>query len=140
MSGTKRIITGPSGTYIDTEDTGKGGALDFFLNRILQPLTRQMLALLNRLAADGLSVSASATLTGAEGLVLVDASVGPVTITLCAPDALFHLLIVQKVDASGNAVTVAAPAGATIRGVASLPLAAQWDRLIIVADDSAFYA
>ncbi len=135
MSGTKRILYQLTGNGVDANDPE---AMGFWINRLVTPIAKALLSLVNRLAADVRATTTDITLTGAEGFVPVDATAGPVTITLSSPLALFHLLIVQKVDASGNAVTVAAPSGVTLSG--GLPLAAQWDRLIIVADDSAFYA
>lgn len=137
MSGTKRLQAQLSGRPVDVADQD---GLDYFLNRILQPVVRAVLDAVNRLASDAVHKTADATLDGSEGLVTVDATAGPVTITLASPRSLFHLLIVQKVDASVNAVTVAAPSGSTVNGVTSLAKSTQWDRFILVADDSAYYA
>jgi len=136
MSGTDRIDSKLSAAYVDA---GEEKVLGYFLNRIAIPLLRALLSSVNRLSGSVSATTVTITLDGSEGFVPVDASAAPVTITLSAPTALFRLLIVQKVDSSGNAVTVVAPAGSSINGAASLALAAQWDRLIIVADDSAFY-
>ncbi|UBF23337.1 hypothetical protein M1M40_gp59 [Halorubrum tailed virus 29] len=52
---------------------------------------------------------------GAQEIVLVDASGGPVTVTLPAPESAASV-VVKKIDASGNAVTIATPGGETIDG------------------------
>lgn len=137
MSGTERIDSKLSAAYVDASEEK---VLGQFLNRIAIPLLRALLSSVNRLSGSVSVTTVAITLDGSEGFVPVDASAAPVTVTLSVPTALFHPLIVQKIDSSGNAVTVAAPAGVTVRGAASLALAAQWDRLIIVADDSKFYA
>jgi hypothetical protein len=114
-------------------------ALGYFVNRILVPLLRSLLGNVNRLSGTVSRKTANATLDGSELFVPVDATAAPVSITLAAPTAVSRSVIVQKVDATANAVTVVAPTGATINGAASSTLAAQWDRLILLADDTAYY-
>jgi hypothetical protein len=137
MSGIKRIRYLITGNLVDTEDAT---AVSYWINRLVTPILRALLSAVNKLVGDAITVTEDTTLSGTEGLVLVDASAGPVSVVLSKPTELFHLLIVQKVDATANAVTVAAPGTFTLNGAAGLPLAAQYDRLLIVADDSAFYA
>lgn len=137
MSGTNRIRSTLSASEVKVEDQQ---ALRYFVNVILVPIVRMLLGAVNRLSGSTVSFSGSTPLTGAEGLVLVDASGGPVTVPLSSPSELFHSVVIQKTDASANAVTVAAPAGFTINGAASVALAAQWDRVTVLATDTAFYA
>jgi hypothetical protein len=137
VSGIKRIRYLITGNLVDTQDET---SVSYWINRLVTPILRALLSATNRLVGDAVAIDSDTTLDGSEGLVLVDASSGPVSVVLSAPTALFHLLIVQKVDATGNVVTVEAPGSFTLNGAAGLPVAAQWDRLIIVADDTAFYA
>jgi hypothetical protein len=63
--------------------------------------------------------------------IRVVATAGPATVTLGDPAwNVGQGIIVRKADASGNAVTVAAPAGHTIDGNASVVLAAQGTRIL----------
>lgn len=137
MSGLRRLQSAFSPRPVDPNDPP---ALEYFLNRVLTPFVRALGDFANRIAGDAIATSSSITLTGGEGLVKVDASLAPLAIVLPPPTALFHLLIVQKVDASLNPVTVAAPGLLTINGVPNLTLTTQWERLLIVADDTSYYA
>jgi hypothetical protein len=125
-----------SGGVVTVDDPD---ALGYFVNRILVPLLRSLLGNVNRLSGTAIAKDTDATLDGSELFVLVDATAGPVSIELARPAAVFRPVVVQKKDASANAVTVVAPTGATINGAASSTLAAQWDRLILLADDTAYY-
>lgn len=69
------------------------------------------------------SVTAATTVTVNDGLILVDATSAPVTVTFPAPSGVADLVVtVKKIDSSANAVTLAA----TIDGVASPTLASQY--------------
>jgi hypothetical protein len=70
--------------------------------------------------------SANYTVTVLDDTVLVDATAGPVTITLISAAWTPNVYTVKKIDASANAVTVAAQAGETIDGAATASLPAQW--------------
>lgn len=137
MSGTSRIDRALSGQDVATDEPGK---LSYYVNRLLNPLVRLLLVTVNRLTGTVTTVTEDTTLDGSEGLVLVDATSGPVTITLSAPTQLFHAVAVQKADATANVVTVASPVGSTMNGAGSVSLVAQWDRTAVFADDSDFYA
>lgn len=70
-----------------------------------------------------------------DGLILVDASGGPVTVNLAAIAAMAKLeVILKKTDASANAVTVATTDGSTIDGAASISLTTQWQASRLVTD------
>lgn len=137
MSGTDRIDSKLSAAYVDAGDEKK---LGYWLNRITVPLLRALLSSVNRLSGDVSPAFEDMTLDGSEGFVPVDATAAPVVITLSAPNALFHTVIVQKIDASANNVIVQAPAGVSIISAGGLILAAQGDRLIVVSDETTFYA
>ena len=66
--------------------------------------------------------------------VYVDATLGPVQITL--PESLEKgmVVFVQKVDDTGNPVIVKCPEGGTIDGVASLRAVNHWEGWTLVAD------
>jgi len=66
-------------------------------------------------------------------LIEVDATGGAVTITLpLLADSGGQLLIVKKVDASANAVTVDGFAAETVDGAANTVLSSQWDGVMLV--------
>jgi len=70
--------------------------------------------------------------------LLVDASGGPVTITLPAPDSNVRVEV-KKTDASANAVTVATPNSETIDGQSSLTLSAQYTARTIASDGANYF-
>ena len=65
----------------------------------------------------------------ADGTILVDATAGPVTLTLPqAKSAPEYIFIVMKVDATANAVMLAALAGETVSGPVTF-VSSQWGKL-----------
>ena len=81
------------------------------------------------------------TLNQGQGLILVDASGGAVTVTLPAANSgvvggvLFGPVIrIKKIDASGNAVTISRAGADTIEGANTMSLAVQWDKVTLAAD------
>lgn len=87
-------------------------------------------------------ITSDTELMAGETLALVDASGGPVTITL-APvsdaDVPGTIVTVKKVDSSANAVTVV-PAGAEmIDGASSYVLSVQYAYVAAVPDDTDYY-
>ena len=83
-----------------------------------------------------LEVSADKVLPTDAFLVLVDASAGPVTITLLRADGWGgKKFCIKKVDSSVNAVTVVPIAGQTIDGLASVTLSSQNDSLDIISNN-----
>lgn len=83
------------------------------------------------------TLTADAT-ASAQEIVLVDASGGPVTVTLPTPEAAASV-IVKKIDSSGNAVTIATPGTETIDGDTERTLTAQYVSREITSDGSNYY-
>jgi hypothetical protein len=84
------------------------------------------------------------TATGAalatDYLLLVDATSAAVTVNLPAvADANGSLIVVKKVDASVNAVTIDADGTETIDGATTQSLTSQWDALTLACDGSDWY-
>lgn len=72
--------------------------------------------------------------------VLVDATSGPVTITLPAPTELTTQFIsIKKIDSSANVVTIATPGAELIDGDASKEIQFQNTSVGIQADGSNYY-
>jgi hypothetical protein len=80
-------------------------------------------------------VSAGPYVVGTEQVVLVDASGGPITVTMpLTTDRLGNDIQVQKIDSSTNAVTVTRAGAETIDGAVTQTLSMQGDALWLVAD------
>ena len=79
--------------------------------------------------------TADYTATSTDGIILVDATSGVVTITLPAASARKELHI-KKIDASANAVTIGRAGADTIEGSTSKSLAAQYNSYTIYSDGS----
>ena len=74
------------------------------------------------------TVTANTTLTHLHGSVMVDATGGARTITLPeAAKAVGYIYTIEKIDASGNAVTIDGNGAETINGALTQVLAGQWD-------------
>jgi hypothetical protein len=86
-----------------------------------------------------LAASTSQLVLAKYGQVLVDASKGPVTMTLVNPPDSFHPVVVVKVDSTANAVTVVSKGGEHISGAASDTLASQWSIAQYEADSTQWY-
>lgn len=86
------------------------------------------------------NIAASGAVAGDDYLLLVDATAGAVTVTLPAV-ALSNrrVLVVKKVDASANAVTVDGDAAETIDGAASQSLTGQWDALTLACNGAGWF-
>jgi len=118
-----------------TKLTAKGDTPSLEFQVLWQALRRE----LARLARDGRvsvrALSASGAAIASDFLLNVDATAGAVTVTLpLAADSLGAHIVVKKVDASGNAVTVDGAGAETIDGAATASLAAQYDSIAIVCD------
>ncbi len=86
------------------------------------------------LYANVLSVSASTVVTNAPSVVLVNASSGPITITVQnATTNNGKVYNIKKTDSTLNAVTIAT-GGGNIDGTATKTLAFQYDSLMLVSD------
>jgi len=72
---------------------------------------------------------------GTEQVILVDATAGPVTVTMPLTTARFgNDVQVQKIDASANAVTIVRTGGDTIDGAVTQILDQQGDALWLISD------
>jgi len=79
-------------------------------------------------------VAANYTMTTDDRIIEVDASAGPVTITLVPVSTFRGLKVtIRKADASANAVTVQAAPGDTIDGASSVTMANQNDAFTLYA-------
>lgn len=79
---------------------------------------------------------ASATLTSADAVVLVDATAGAVSVTLPMPSQVQGFLVtVKKIDASANAVTLVG----TIDGAANPTLPTRYKSKTIVSDGTTYF-
>lgn len=74
----------------------------------------------------------------AQEAVLVDASGGPVTVTLPAPESA-AANVVKKIDASSNAVTIATPGSETIDGDSERTVTAQYVSRELMSDGSDYF-
>lgn len=75
---------------------------------------------------------------GENDIVLADASGGPITVTLPAPDASVAVTV-KKIDASADAVTVATPGAETIDGDAERTLTGQYVSREITSDGTNYF-
>lgn len=86
------------------------------------------------------TVSTNTTLDGTNAVVLVDASGGPVTITLPAAAGVTRRhYVIKKIDSSANAVTIDGDAAETIDGSATQDLAAQYESMDLVCNGTAWF-
>lgn len=80
------------------------------------------------------TVAVNTAIDSTYNLVLVDASLGPVTITLPAANNYEgHSFHIKKVDATANAVTIV-PTGDLIDGAASQVITTQYDSVSVTSD------
>jgi hypothetical protein len=86
----------------------------------------------------GLSVATKTgayTVTQQDCVVLVDATAGAVTITLPAASSLpGHLIVIRKVDAGINAVSITRTGADLVDGLVSVALAAQFSGRLLLSD------
>lgn len=87
------------------------------------------------------TTTSSGAVAGLDDLVQVDATSGPLTQTLeTAVGCPGRRHVIKKVDASGNAVTVACTGAETIDGAAAVVLAAQYDTLEVISNGTIWRA
>jgi hypothetical protein len=104
--------------------------------------TRQSSGVINQLVNRQVAVdtfTTTQTLDYNHDVALCDATSAAFTVTL--PKAALHPrrdLIVKKVDASGNAVTVEADGAETIDGAANVSLSGQWDFVQVISDGTSW--
>lgn len=85
-------------------------------------------------------VTAATTALPSDYLILVDATTGAVTVNLpSAASSRGAALVVKKIDASANAVTIDASGSETIDGATTQALAAQYDSLTLICDASQWW-
>lgn len=86
-------------------------------------------------AASAKTVTSAYTATKEDHTILVNAAAGAVTITLPAPSTkAYPYLVIKKVDASANAVTVDPSGSATIDGASTISLGAQYQQVVLHCD------
>lgn len=74
-------------------------------------------------------------------IYLCDSTAGAIVVNLPAAGASKgRLIVVKKVDASGNAVTIDASGAETIDGATTLATTTQWGSFIIWSDGTSWYA
>ena len=81
------------------------------------------------------TVTASYTIVADVFYVRADGTGGVLTVTL--PAALTssgRQIAVKKIDASANAITIAAAGSDTIDGAATMSLASQWDKQVLISN------
>lgn len=86
------------------------------------------------------TVTANSNFLVTDSTLLVDATAGPVTITLPSAGAYGTEATIKKIDASANAVTIAVQPGDTINGGPSISLPAQYDEATCVTDGADWFA
>jgi hypothetical protein len=81
------------------------------------------------------SVTTTYSAEATDSTILCNATGAAFTVTLPkAASCKGHVLILKKVDASGNAITVDGNGAETVDGAANYPLAAQWDSVTVQSD------
>lgn len=90
------------------------------LDRVLQSFQQAIDQISTTQTPTRVSVKADYTVKATDDLVFVDASAGPVKITL--PPTGSTPVMLRKTDASGNAVTVQTTGGQKINGGTVLPM------------------
>ena len=80
------------------------------------------------------TITASTTIRIIDETVLVDATSGPVTLTLISAVATPCQFTVKKIDSSANPVTVAALSGQTIDGSPTATLPERWNKMTFAPD------
>ncbi len=135
MSGTRQTQFTVSGQSTDWKDPD---AARVYIERIMEPVFKRVRNTVNQLARDWIHVTASQLIDAKFGLVLVDATAGAVTLTIPAPEDMFHPIVVVKTDASGNSVTVQARDGALINGAATDTITSRWDIAAYEGDEDQY--
>jgi hypothetical protein len=86
------------------------------------------------------TLTAPGAAVAADYLLLADATAGAVSVGLPAAAAADGaVIVVKKIDASANAVTLDADGAETIDGVATQTLTAQYDAVTVVCDGVAWW-
>lgn len=86
------------------------------------------------------TTAASYTVTSNDCIVLADATGGAITVTLQAADqAKKKRIMIKKIDASANAVTIAAAGSDTIDGASTDSLPIQYDTMELASDGANWF-
>lgn len=88
--------------------------------------------------SSAISIFANYTITGLEGPILVDASSGPITITLPALIATDRVTI-KKIDTTANGVTIIPPGSELIDGQSSQLIATAYITLALVNNNTNWF-
>lgn len=80
-------------------------------------------------------VTANTTVLPTDTEIQVDATAGPITVTMCAATALLYQLTVRKIDGTANAVAVVAATGDDIQGSTSQALTLTRPSIIMSRDN-----
>ena len=87
-----------------------------------------------------ITVTTTYTATGADSVILADATAAAFTITLPAVATVpFLVLDIKKIDATANNVTIDGNGAETIDGALTQKLKKQWDSISMVTDGAAWY-
>lgn len=89
-------------------------------------------------AGEVVSKSANYTAAVEDRFILATGGAGGITITLPAA-VKGSRYVVKKVDAGAGAITIATTSAQTIDGVTAKSLAAQWDKIQVVSDGTAWF-
>ncbi len=123
-----------------TRLTQKGDTPSLEFQVLWQALRRELAGLVSDGRVSVRSLSASGFAAAGDFLLTIDATSGAVTVTLpVAAESLGAHIVVKKIDASGNAVTVDAAGAETIDGAANKVLAAQYDAVTVICDGSEWW-
>jgi hypothetical protein len=90
--------------------------------------------------AEPVTVTGDYTVLSSDSMVLVDASSGPITITLPLVSTVAgETFTVKKIDSSANAVTIDGSASETIDGETTKVLTNQWWALTMNSNSTAWF-
>jgi hypothetical protein len=105
------------------------------LPELIRALNRKLSDLeLSFIVAAPRTVTAATTALAADTFIMGDATAGAFTITLPSAVGQTGEMVIKKIDASANAVTVDGAGAETIDGAATKVLAAQYDSVRIASD------
>ena len=124
------------------EQEGAVTRILYYLNRELAVVVRKMLHFINVSWGGSVAVTVDYSVQAADEYLWVDATDGPVTITLLpSADGLagVQLLTIKKIDSSANAVSWLAQGDDLVDGLGTAGMAAQWDLIRLRAFDGGYY-
>lgn len=89
--------------------------------------------------SDTRTITASGSVLASDATILVDATGGAVTVALL-PAIDGTPVLIRKIDASANAVTIAATGGETVNGGPSVSMNTQYEQKTAASDGTNWYA